>query len=126
MNHAFFNRDDHSEEELVELEKRRIQSIETLSRKTAERKIDLDMVQQDLEKIDESRATIFQALIARGNHSTLLTRLEIHILEGTRLVELETRIQLQLEKLENCDKETLTQYVSINIKIKCLKYYYKF
>lgn len=64
------------------------------------------MVEQDLEKIDEFRLSIFNALNARGDNTNLLTRLEIHIFEGTHLAELDTRIQIQLEKFNNCDKES--------------------
>lgn len=109
MNHAFFNREDHSEKELLELENKRLESIEILVKKISERKTDLDMVQQDLEKIDESLLAIFKALFARGENLKLLTRLEIHILEGTRLVELDARIQIQLEKLNNSDKELFSK-----------------
>uniref|UniRef100_A0A914E6J9 ASD2 domain-containing protein n=1 Tax=Acrobeloides nanus TaxID=290746 RepID=A0A914E6J9_9BILA len=100
LNHAYSNPQEHSREQLEELERRRLQSIESLSKKVANREQDRDMVDEEIQSNEQLRADIFAAL---SNHKSLLSRLEIHLVQSIRLVQLETRLQLQLEKLENAN-----------------------
>jgi len=98
LSHAFSNPEQHSVEQLEELEKRRMLSIESLSKKVAERQLDLEAVCDELNSIDQIRVGVFKSL---QGHDRLLSRLAIQIVQAERLVELETHLQLQLEKLES-------------------------
>lgn len=64
----------------------------------ANREQDRDMIDEEIASNDQLRIEIFTAL---SRHKSLVNRLEVHLVQSIRLVQLETRLQLQLEKLEN-------------------------
>uniref|UniRef100_A0A915EPI3 ASD2 domain-containing protein n=1 Tax=Ditylenchus dipsaci TaxID=166011 RepID=A0A915EPI3_9BILA len=101
LNDALNNPEQHTQEQLQELEKRRQQSMESLSKKAYERRLDREAVCEELDQVDQIRVEIFKALSNVQNYNdSILSRLNVHIIQGERLVELETRLKMQLERLE--------------------------
>ncbi|KAI1729073.1 hypothetical protein DdX_01292 [Ditylenchus destructor] len=108
LTHAYNNPELHTNEQLEQLERRRLDSIQSLSKKAYERELDRQAVTEELDQVDQIRVSIFKTLGAGSGsaNDTLLSRLNVHILQGERLTELETRLQLQIEKLENRNQQT--------------------
>ncbi|KAI1721488.1 hypothetical protein Ddc_07944 [Ditylenchus destructor] len=108
LTHAYNNPELHTNEQLEQLERRRLDSIQSLSKKAYERELDRQAVTEELDQVDQIRVSIFKTLGAGSGsaNDTLLSRLNVHILQGERLTELETRLQLQVEKLENRNQQT--------------------
>lgn len=79
LTHALQNPEQHTCAQLNELEQRRQRSIETLSKKAAERRLDLNAVCQEMEAIDQIRAEIFKTLSVEADG--LLSRLRVHIVQ---------------------------------------------
>ncbi|KAH7731814.1 biogenesis of lysosome-related organelles complex 1 subunit 1 [Aphelenchoides avenae] len=102
LHYAACNPELHTRERLEELETQRLQSIERLSKRVAEREEDRKAILEDLDANEELRATIFRAV---PESSSLKSRLNIHVVQCVRLTQLETRLQLQMEKLQNFERE---------------------
>lgn len=85
LNHAYKNPEKHTQNELIDLETRQQLSIESLSRKAAERLIDLDAVCYEIKNIDQIRCEIFKTLSCNVEADSLLSRLRIHIVEVKNL-----------------------------------------
>uniref|UniRef100_A0A183CD13 ASD2 domain-containing protein n=1 Tax=Globodera pallida TaxID=36090 RepID=A0A183CD13_GLOPA len=90
------NPDKHSGEQLQELERRRLYSIESLSRKIADREQDRALLCRDLAEIDNIRESLFARI---GHNGTLIGRLTNLLLQMEKMADLETKIHFQMERM---------------------------
>jgi hypothetical protein len=98
LNHAYYNPEQFTNQRLEELESQRLESIQKLSKKVKEREEDLSAVMEELEHNENIRKSLLQSI---SPNESLISRLNIHVVQFVRLTQLETRLELQNEKLQN-------------------------
>ncbi|KAL3078851.1 hypothetical protein niasHS_014633 [Heterodera schachtii] len=90
------NPEKHSGEQLQELERRRLYSIESLARKISDREQDRELLCRDMDEIDNIRMSLFARISHNG---ALVGRLNNLLTQTEKLADLETKIHFQMERM---------------------------
>ncbi|CAK5086789.1 unnamed protein product [Meloidogyne enterolobii] len=101
---AIENPEKHSIEQLRELEKRRIQSIESLARKATDREQDKELLLRDLDEIKQLIVSLFERIQQSSNNKTnntelLIDRLQTFCEEIERIADLDILLNCQQKQL---------------------------
>uniref|UniRef100_A0A914L261 ASD2 domain-containing protein n=1 Tax=Meloidogyne incognita TaxID=6306 RepID=A0A914L261_MELIC len=98
---AIENPEKHSIEQLRELEKRRIQSIESLARKATDREQDKELLLRDLEEIKQLIVSLFERIQQSNkyNNELLIDRLQTFCEEIERIADLDILLNCQQKQL---------------------------
>ncbi|CAK5089384.1 unnamed protein product [Meloidogyne enterolobii] len=99
---AIENPEKHSIEQLRELEKRRIQSIESLARKATDREQDKELLLRDLDEIKQLIVSLFERIQQSNktnNNELLIDRLQTFCEEIERIADLDILLNCQQKQL---------------------------
>ncbi|VDN59390.1 unnamed protein product [Dracunculus medinensis] len=102
-----------TEEEIERLETKRQQLIESISRKISILDGEKDSIDNEIEANETLRRCIVNDLLNNCENQVLVEKIEKNLAQNSQLIRLETRLRMQLERLESLPSDSVEKDLNI-------------